>query len=223
MDLNNNNSIKINAVIFDLDDTLYDERIYLSKFFLFLSKKYKFNFYYRKYFFKKKIYKKKDFIRFILIKEKKFSYLFHKKIFNEYKVFKTKIFLNSYAKKIFIFLKKKNVKLFILTNGHPYIQNNKIKYLGIKKYFNNIFFARKLYKDKPSLKTFKIVLQKIKMLPEQVLMIGDEYYTDIVGARKLGIKTLFLNNSSKIYPYGEFIFNIKSLKEGFLMLKKIIT
>jgi len=127
-------------------------------------------------------------------------------------------------KKILLLLIKKKIKLTILTNGNVEIQKKKIHNLNLKKYFNYIFFARKVYKDKPSITTFKIVLNKIKAKNSETLMIGDDYYTDIIGAKKAGLRTLLLYNTFKIYYNKKNIdYKTKSLKSLFLILNKIIT
>jgi HAD superfamily hydrolase (TIGR01450 family) len=53
---------------------------------------------------------------------------------------------------------------------------------------------------KPYPKLFESILKKYKTLPSRTLMIGDTLHTDILGAQKLDIKTLFVETaeSSKI-------------------------
>lgn len=214
----------IKNIIFDLDNTLYDEKDFIFKFINSLKKKYNFKFFNRKVYLKNKVYERKNFIQFILKNEKKYTKKLHNQIFLEFLNSKIRIKIFKNLDKILTLLKKKKIKLIILTNGNPIVQQKKIYKLKLKKYFNYIFFARKIYKDKPSQKTFRIILRKSNAKCNETLMIGDNYYTDIIGAKKSGLMTLLLfNDVKKSYDYKNIDFKAKSLNSLIFFLKKIIT
>ncbi len=48
--------------------------------------------------------------------------------------------------------------------------------------------------DKPDPKIFKYLLYKMNVLPNQILMIGNDLVADIKGAYNIGMKTLYFKN-----------------------------
>ena len=93
------------------------------------------------------------------------------------------------------FLKKK-YKLGIVTNGDIKIQKNKIKSLKINKYFDKVIYARSCKREKPFKYSFEKIIKYFKCKKKNVLFIGDNYNTDIIGAGKFGLKTVHLSNNS---------------------------
>ena len=59
---------------------------------------------------------------------------------------------------------------------------------------------------KPSSLIFKKILDDFRLKPKQVIHVGDNIFTDIFGAQKTGISTLYINkrksvqNGLKIIP-----------------------
>ena len=172
--LNILNNFKI--IIFDLDDTL----ISISKYDELVFKKI------CEDLIKNKIQKKKIFdkLKFLRKKELKifrriniFDKIFHNKnsklavkIYNSY-------FPNSFKikKKNLIILKnlkKKKKKLYLVTNGNKKRQKNKIKKLGIFKYFDKVYILDgNKKKFKPS--TYSLSSLKKIIKSKKTVMIGD--------------------------------------------------
>lgn len=202
------NKNKIKAVIFDLDDTLYPEEEFVKSGFFsvseYLAQKYKL--------YKKKIFQilKREFEKGV--RGKNFNLLLEnlnlpkkelKKLISIYRHHRPKIRLFPDAKKILIYLKKKKIKLGLITDGPVSMQRNKINALKIKKYFNVITFSDKFGKKfrKPNTLPFKITLQKLKTTPKEVVYIADNPKKDFIGARKLKILTFLVERPSSLYKF----------------------
>jgi putative hydrolase of the HAD superfamily len=86
------------------------------------------------------------------------------------------------------FYRKKN--LFLVTNGFKKRQKNKIKYLGIKKYFQKIFILDGVSKLlKPSIRDVQYLVKYInKNHNLSAVFIGDNKLTDCRFAKNLKIK-----------------------------------
>ncbi|MEK7172684.1 MAG: HAD family hydrolase, partial [Patescibacteria group bacterium] len=80
----------------------------------------------------------------------------------------------------------------LITDLTAKVQFEKIKFLKIDNYINFIVSSEEAGVDKPGVAIFKLALEKIRLLPEQVMMIGDSYERDIAGAKKLGLKTFLV-------------------------------
>ena len=177
------------AIIFDLDYTLYDESEYLKKLVNdtnIIKKKITIDYQFRLL--------SKNIIIDILKKYNCYNKKNSSIIFNNLK--KNKVSLKLYRGFLPLLkkLKKNKIKIGILTNGNSLIQKNKIKNLKIKKYFDSIVFSKDLGKEKPHKKSFSIILKKLGSNPKKTLFVGDHKDNDIIGAKSIGMKTLWVNH-----------------------------
>ena len=86
------------------------------------------------------------------------------------------------------------IKTGLVTNGVPEIQKNKMQCLGIEKYFNQIICAKELGHEKPDHIPFKEALDRLSVVPNSVLYIGDHPLNDIKPANDLGMDTLWIDH-----------------------------
>ena len=82
-------------------------------------------------------------------------------------------------------------KLGIIANQLPGLEQ-RLKDFGILDYFDAIFSSADLGLAKPDPAIFRLVLQKTNCLPQQAIMIGDRLDNDIVPAKRIGMKTIWI-------------------------------
>ena len=92
-----------------------------------------------------------------------------------------------------------NDQLFVglLTNGVPEIQKNKLKCLGLNKYFKQKIFAKDHGIQKPSKALINKMIDKFNVSINSTIMIGDHPVNDIKPARELGIDTFWIDHQNK--------------------------
>lgn len=85
----------------------------------------------------------------------------------------------------------KNYKL-IIASATP---REFLKYLlaDIKKYFIAIFSSTTDYKSTKNRDFYKAIVDNIKVTPENIIHIGDNYQFDVISAREAGITAYFLD------------------------------
>lgn len=69
------------------------------------------------------------------------------------------------------------------------------------KYFENFFTSKDLGYEKPDKRFFEEIMLKLDAIPEECIMIGNDYNKDIVGAKNAGMKTIFFNESDSSYSF----------------------
>lgn len=112
-------------------------------------------------------------------------------------------FLVKHSKEIngaFAILEKlsKKHKLALVTNGLSDVQHKRIKKFNLKSYFKHIFISDEIGFSKPNNRFFEIVHKKINLpIKENVIVLGDNPYSDIIGANNFGYHSLYFNYTDK--------------------------
>ncbi len=83
-------------------------------------------------------------------------------------------------------------KLGIIANQTPGTQE-RIDNWGIGKYFDVVVASAEAGCEKPDLKIFNMALDEAGCKPEEAMMIGDRLDNDIVPAKHLGMKTVWVS------------------------------
>lgn len=88
---------------------------------------------------------------------------------------------------------KKKYSLHIITNGFNDVQSIKIEGGRLRSYFDNIIVSEDHALNKPDEKIFRLAEQMAKAKPQECVMIGDTYESDIIGAINAGWEALYYN------------------------------
>ncbi|OZU87155.1 haloacid dehalogenase [Virgibacillus indicus] len=100
---------------------------------------------------------------------------------------------------------KGKYQLLLLTNGSPDLQQTKLRLTPeFTPYFEHIVVSGAFGKGKPDPAIFEHALELLSVEKEEVLMVGDNLNTDILGANSAGIDSVWVNRhqrkSSDITP-----------------------
>ena len=88
-----------------------------------------------------------------------------------------------------------NYKLGVISNGITKTQYNKLEQLGIKEFFDSIMISEEAGMQKPDLPIFWESAKALSCRPEECLYIGNSYNGDIVGSAEAGMKSCWYNPS----------------------------
>ncbi|NHJ86992.1 MAG: HAD-IA family hydrolase [Asgard group archaeon] len=96
------------------------------------------------------------------------------------------------------YLRKKKIKMGIVSNGDREIINLRLKNSKIKKYFKFVIAPCKNYPlSKPNLKIFADSLALLNTTAEKTIFIGDNPQADIVGANRAGIFSVLVDRNER--------------------------
>ena len=98
-------------------------------------------------------------------------------------------------------LRKRGVRLWLLSNAQRVFTAFELRHLGLERYFDGIYLSSDYGCRKPDNRFYRALLEEQKLLPEKSLMIGNDRNTDIAGAKALGMGTLYLH--ANITPPGQ--------------------
>lgn len=93
---------------------------------------------------------------------------------------------------------KEKYKLLLLTNGSPELQRTKLEITPeLVPYFDQIVISGDYGRGKPDQGIFEHALQLLSINKDEALMVGDNLMTDILGASRTGIKSVWINHQQK--------------------------
>lgn len=192
--------MKIDVVIFDLDDTLYPELSYVHSGFKavadFLSLHVK--------------HKKEDIFQTLIhnLEAKGRGKVFDdtianyikptkkltKKCLQVYRSHQPSIALYPEAISLLDELNKKNIPVYIVTDGNALVQEKKIKALGLKQFIKKALVTHRygLSHAKPSSYCFEKITKIENTSPKNIVYIADNPHKDFIGIKPLGFQTIRL-------------------------------
>ena len=103
--------------------------------------------------------------------------------------------------------RRKGIKIGVLTDYETEYQIIKLEKLGLLEFVDHIVTSEEVGIEKPSRRAFLTILDRMKLPPTDVCMIGDNYEKDIQGALELGIRGLWFcpNGSSNSETFSSYV------------------
>ncbi len=83
----------------------------------------------------------------------------------------------------------------LLTNGPSEPQWEKIKLLEIEHLFDEIVVSGDVGFHKPDARAFSVLLSRLRTSSDRALYIGNSYTADVVGAKRTGMKVVWIKDS----------------------------
>ncbi len=91
-------------------------------------------------------------------------------------------------------------KMHLITNGFAEVQWIKIEHSGLKPFFEHIIISEEVGTQKPDKKIFALAVERAGTQTDKCVMIGDNFNTDIMGAKAAGMDQVFFNPKRKRKP-----------------------
>ncbi len=110
----------------------------------------------------------------------------------------------------------KKFKTAVITNGFSDVQNAKLEAIGLGSLFNCIAIGPEIGISKPDPEIFRYVARLLGITPSECLNVGDSYTLDVIGPKNAGMLVCWYNPEQAAPPEGNNIkadFVIRSLPE----------
>ena len=117
------------------------------------------------------------------------------------------------AHELMAYLKNKGYRLHMCSNGFHEVQYKKLRSCGLLSYFDTIILSEDAGANKPNPIFFNYAFEKTGAAADDTMMIGDNFNTDILGAKNSGIRTIFFNRNPQFRQTEETDYEVSSLKE----------
>ncbi len=107
------------------------------------------------------------------------------------------------VKKVLEDLKKKNVKLAILSNGTPSLLNELVQNNNLKDLFEDLFSIEAVKVYKPDSKVYDLPVQKYKIKPQEITFLSANTW-DVSGAGNYGYNSIWVNRNNLVFDNLDF-------------------
>ncbi|MBC6610167.1 HAD family hydrolase [Hymenobacter sp. BT507] len=95
---------------------------------------------------------------------------------------------------------KPRYRIGIITNNRTAKQEEKIAFLGLTHLIDTLITSEDVGVIKPDPRIFWAALEKMHALPEETVLVGDNWTADVLGARAVGIRPVWLNRFGAASP-----------------------
>jgi HAD superfamily hydrolase (TIGR01549 family) len=109
-------------------------------------------------------------------------------------------------------LREEGLKIGLVTNNTVAEQTGKLKRLGLESLIDVLVISEAAGFPKPDPRIFALALEQLGCAPDETIMIGDSWSADIAGARAAGIRAIWLNRSGHVCPDATLAAEIHALE-----------
>jgi putative hydrolase of the HAD superfamily len=104
------------------------------------------------------------------------------------------------ALELLVSLRSRGFKLAMITNGMAETHREKIAVLRLEDAFDEIFIADEVGLVKPDVRVFRLAAERLGVAAERCAMVGDRFDRDIRGAHEAGMFTVWMNVRDESIP-----------------------
>ena len=97
------------------------------------------------------------------------------------------------ARELMEYLRGRGYRISMCSNGFHEVQYKKLRACGLKEFFDHVVLSEDAGSNKPAAQFFDYAFRQTGARAESTLMIGDNFCTDIAGARQAGMATAWFN------------------------------
>jgi HAD superfamily hydrolase (TIGR01549 family) len=97
-------------------------------------------------------------------------------------------------------LRSSGVTVAIVTNNLRSEQEEKLRVTGLESLVDHLVCSEQVGVTKPAPRIFRVALEKASAQPRTSVMVGDSWDYDIVGATRVGIRSIWFHRDSRPLP-----------------------
>ena len=115
------------------------------------------------------------------------------------------------AKETLLQLKENGKNIYLLSNAQRLFTEPEMRMLGIYDLFDAIFYSSDIGVKKPSRHFYHALMDKHNLIPDQTVMVGNDWEADAWGAANYGIDSIYIHTSQSSPITGNLPSNCKQI------------
>jgi len=118
---------------------------------------------------------------------------------------------------------KRHARIGIVSNNIRDEQEEKLQVCGLDAFVDALVVSEEAQVSKPDPGIFRIALDLLQVEPRQTVMIGDSWAADVVGARAAGIRAIWFNPSGAAAPDPDAdVYQLTALEPADAIVREIL-
>jgi len=93
---------------------------------------------------------------------------------------------------------RERYRMHIITNGFEEVQHRKLQSSNLLPFFEHVITSEKVGVKKPDPRIFRYAMEMSGAEPFESVMVGDSFEADILGARNVGMQTIFCEFNGEV-------------------------
>ncbi len=94
-------------------------------------------------------------------------------------------------------LRDKGYRLGLITNGISRTQHQKVQVTGVDRYLDDVIVSGDLPYGKPDVRIYQLAMSHLQVEPQEAVMVGDTFMTDIIGALRAGMHAVWVQSRTR--------------------------
>ncbi|MEE3333956.1 MAG: HAD family hydrolase [Ruminococcus sp.] len=119
-------------------------------------------------------------------------------------------------------LKAKGKGIYLLSNAQRKFTENELNMFGLTKYFDGILISSDEECSKPDVHYYDALIDRYGLDKNETIMIGNDYISDIKGAKDAGLKSLYIHQSISPKIKGRLVADYKVMNGDVFRIKKLV-
>ncbi len=119
-------------------------------------------------------------------------------------------------------LKSKGKGVYLLSNAQRGFTENELNMFDLKKYFDGIVISSDEECSKPDKHYYDILIERYNLNRDETIMVGNDYISDIKGAKEAGLKSLYIHQSISPKIKGKLLADYKVMDGDVYKIKEMI-
>jgi putative hydrolase of the HAD superfamily len=104
------------------------------------------------------------------------------------------------------------VRIAIVSNNLVAEQRDKLQCCGLERFADELVVSEEVGVSKPCPEIFQVALSRVECSPQEAVMVGDSWKTDVLGAHHIGIWPVWLNRQGLACPDTTIATEIRSFE-----------
>jgi HAD superfamily hydrolase (TIGR01509 family) len=92
------------------------------------------------------------------------------------------------------------ITIAVVTNNLLSEQEKKLEFMGLDALVDHLVCSEQVGVNKPAARIFRVALKRAGAHPRTSVMVGDSWESDIVGATRLGIRSIWFHRDTRPLP-----------------------
>ncbi len=118
---------------------------------------------------------------------------------------------------------KSHVRIGVVSNNVVAEQVDKIAVCGLRDHIDVIVISEEVGASKPDPRIFEVALERLGTSAKNTLMVGDSWHADIVGARRAGLRPVWYNPRGRAVPDASDILQLQAWQPSEQVARRLLT